>query len=143
MDKSIGYKEIQVPVQGGGAKTIPLKFGLFAVEQYCQNTDTDFPDVPVQVLNSLKRSPATTYAQILLAGAQCYEKINGSDPGYALADAIGWADSIGVFSGVLPDVFQAFLASILPPQLDEDDQDEEDEFDRAKKKQPKTSRSRK
>ena len=142
MDKSIGYKEISVTRKGGETEIIPLKFGLFAVEQYCQITDTDFSDVPGHVMASIKRSPASTYANILLSGARCFEKIHGGEKDYTIKDAVSWVDSIGVFSGNLPEVFQEFLSSILPPQLEEDEE-EEDEIDRAKKKQPKNSRSKK
>lgn len=138
MDKTIGYKELSVPVKGGEPILIPLKFGLLAIEQYCDYAGVDVDKVVEATMGAFKKKPISVYTNIVRAGANCFQIIEGEGKEYSFREAYSWIESLGLGSTQIIDAFQLFLSSILPPAADELS-DEPDEFDRAKKKKRSVS----
>lgn len=118
MEKAIGYSELNV-----NGKVIPLKCGMFAVEQLCEIFEVDLDTIGTlfkQVPNPLKKgttmpmplNPIRFMAVALLTGANYASRVSGGKP-YDLMDAYGWIDAIGLQDNQITGYFQEFYYAVL------------------------------
>ena len=118
MEKAIGYFELKVDDQ-----VIPLKCGMYAVEQLCEvfDVDTDrimslFKSIP----NPRKEGDFIPFpknhikfmAVAIWAGANCAARLSGGKP-YDLMVAYDWIDKLGINSEQVADYSKEFYFSVF------------------------------
>lgn len=94
MDKLHGYIEIDVK----GDK-VPLKFGLYAIDQFCEKLNVSLGDIyaidsPDNIFN---KSPLKAWATVIWAGAN-YASIVTSGREYTLVECFEILEKIGLGS---------------------------------------------
>lgn len=118
MEKAIGYFELKV-----GDQVIPLKFGMYAMDLFCEvlKVDTDsimtlFKEVPNHLQEGKTMPVPKNYIKFMStaiwAGACYASRVEGGKP-LDIMQAYEWIDKLGIYSEQVTSVFSEFYFAAL------------------------------